>query len=337
MDFVYDGIMSFLHENGFQHRENKTVFADLFAGTGAVGKRFKQSGFNVVANDIQHYSFVTNRHYIGNTSKSLPREKSKEIFGHLNDIDGQEGYIFRNYSPGGTRGKEDVRMYFSDGNALKCDGIRIELERLLQGNEISEELYYYALASLLECIDKVANTASVYGAFLKAFKSSARKTLELKPLEIIDGSGEYQTFNDDIMSVLDKTRGHVLYLDPPYNERQYCANYHMLETISKYDNPVIAGKTGLRDYSAQKSAFCSQKTVKEAFTALLEKADFQYVFLSYNNEGLMSHETIRGIMSRFGDYKILARDYRRFKADKDGNRTHSADKTTEYLHCLVKC
>ncbi len=334
IDFISNSISSTLAD--FKENVSNLTMADLFAGTGSVGTLFKKKGFNVISNDIQHYSYVTNKHYIENTGLILPNKESTELFEHLDSMKGTEGYIFNNYSLGGTQGQEHERLYFSDENAMKCDAMRMELERLLTNKEISEGMYYYALASLLNAIDKVANTASVYGAFLKSLKKSAQKTMELKPLEIVDGTKDYKVFNDDINSVIKQIQGDVLYLDPPYNERQYCANYHMLETISKYDNPTIKGKTGLRDYVSQKSAFCSSRTVESAFENLIKDSNFRYIFLSYNNEGLMSLDTIREIMSDFGEYRAYTQDYRRFKADKTNNRKHKADSTIEYLHCLVK-
>ena len=114
---------------------------------------------------------------------------------------------------------------------------------------------------MINSIDKHANTASVYGAFLKSLKKSAVKDFELELLPIIDGNKDGKVYNEDINILIKKIKGDILYLDPPYNARQYSANYHLLETISKYDNPIIKGKTGLRDYSNQKSKFCSKSQV----------------------------------------------------------------------------
>jgi adenine-specific DNA-methyltransferase len=129
--------------------------------------------------------------------------------------------------------------------------------------------------------------------------------------------------------------GDILYLDPPYNHRQYSTNYHLLETIAKYDSPVIHGKTGLRDYTNQKSLYCSRTQVKKAFNDLIKKAKTKYIFLSYNNEGLMTHNDVKEIMSQRGKYGYFTQEYGRFKADSDKNRNHKANKTVEYLHYVV--
>ena len=306
--------------------ENK-VFADLFAGTGVIGSEFKKMGYKVIANDIQHYSYILNKHFIENNSPM-----NIELIEHLNSLEGKEGFIYNNY----CMGSGSERNYFSDFNGKKCDAIRQELEKLYKNKEIDEHQYNYFLASLINSIDKHANTASVYGAFLKSLKKSAVKDFELELLPIIDGNKDGKVYNEDINILIKEIKGDILYLDPPYNARQYSANYHLLETISKYDNPIIKGKTGLRDYSNQKSKFCSKSQVNEVFEELISDADFKYIFLSYNDEGLMSLETIKKIMEKYGEYQCFTTDYKRFRADKEENRNHKKSSTVEYLHCLIK-
>lgn len=302
------------------------VFADLFAGTGIVGSTFRKKGFEVIANDIQHYSYVLNRHFIENSDRI-----DDSVAEYLNALEGTEGFIYKNYCPGSGCG----RSYFTDENGKKCDAIRIEIDRLLNNGDISEDQYYCLLASLINSADRYANTASVYGAFLKHVKKSAAKTFRLELLPTVDGK-KGRVCNEDANRLITNISGDILYLDPPYNARQYCTNYHVLETISRYDTPVLTGKTGLRNYSDQKSKYCSKRTVSAGFDELISKADFKYIFLSYNNEGLMSLETIREIMSRYGRYEVFTKEHHRFRADKEENRNHKASTTTEYLHCLTK-
>ncbi|MCM1308571.1 MAG: DNA adenine methylase [Butyrivibrio sp.] len=302
------------------------VFADLFAGTGVVGSLYREKGYKVISNDIQYYSYVLNKHYISNMNPS-----DNNLLEHLNSLEGIKGFVYNNY----CEGSGCERSYFTDDNGMKCDVIRTELENLYKNNEISEETYFYFLASLINSIDKYANTASVYGAFLKKIKKSAGKEFKLELLPVISGE-KGKVYNTNINDLIKQISGDILYLDPPYNARQYCTNYHVLETIAKYDNPTLYGKTGLRDYKEQKSAFCSKKTVASAFEDLIKNSKFKYIFLSYNNEGLMSFETIEEIMSKYGTYTQYTQEYKRFKADKEENRHISADSTVEYLHCLKK-
>jgi adenine-specific DNA-methyltransferase len=227
------------------------------------------------------------------------------------------------------------RQYFSDENGMKCDAIRQKIEVWRNKNKINDDEYYYLLSSLLESVDKHANTASVYGAFLKKLKKSAQKTFELKPLKLILNDKEHEIYNEDINSLIKKIKGDILYLDPPYNHRQYATNYHLLETIAKYDKPEIYGKTGLRNYHLQKSCYCQKSKVKKTFKDLIMSADFKYIFLSYNNEGLMSLNDIKEILSLRGKYGYFTKKYSRFKADHDKKRNYKADHTTEFLHYVI--
>ena len=108
----------------------------------------------------------------------------------------------------------------------------------------------------------------------------------------------------------------------------------MLNTIAKYDDFTPTGKTGLRSY--ERSRWCVKNQVSLAFDDLIKKAQFKDIFLSYNNEGLMSIEQVQDTMSKYGRYDLIETDYQRFKADKTENRNHKAVGTTEYLHVLEK-
>jgi len=330
--------------------KNCNTFCDLFAGTGVVGIYFKKKGYRIIANDIQYYSYVLNRHYIGNhkeltfskllteiprLKKAKIRNRKKIVCDYLSSLKGKKGFIYNNYCLSGTRDKEIQRQYFSDENGMKCDAIRQKIEDWKKENLISNDEYYFLIATLIETIDKYANTASVYGAFLKKLKKTAQNSLVLKPVELIINDKDHKVFNDDINNIVEKVSGDILYLDPPYNHRQYATNYHLLETIAKYDNPKIYGKTGLRDYKNQKSLYCSRTQVKNAFKDLILKAKAKYIFLSYNNEGLMTLDDIREIMSLRGEYGYFAKEYNRFKADKTENRNYKAKRTVEYLHYVI--
>ncbi|MFA5298580.1 MAG: DNA adenine methylase [Lutibacter sp.] len=302
------------------------VFCDLFAGTGSVGRTFKPIVKQIIANDIEFYSYVLNRNYIGN-HQSLLYVKHLNF---LNNLKGLEGFIFQNYCENGKEG----RLYFSAENGKKIDAIRQQIEIWKNTGEITEDDYYFLLATLIESADKVANTASVYGAYLKKIKKSAQKEMILKPALFTPNSNKHQVFNADSNALIKKIKGDILYLDPPYNRRQYGSNYHLLNTIAKYDLFEPQGKTGLREY--YRSDYCKKNEVKKSFEELIKNANFKFVFLSYNNEGLMTENDVKGIMSTYGEYSLKTTNYQRFKADKTINRNHKAISTVEYLHILKK-
>lgn len=325
-------ILKAVSETCGNHLSGK-VFCDLFAGTGIVGRNFKPHVKHVIANDVEYYSYVLNRNYIGNNF-----EFDYEAFlNELNALKGEKGFVFENYSEGGKAG----RTYFTSENGQKIDAVRIQIENWKKASTITEDQYFFLLASLLESADKVANTASVYGAYLKHIKRSAAKTMVIQPAliekELFSGAlplQKNQIFQKDANQLIKEIKGDILYLDPPYNARQYGANYHVLNTIAKYDTFVPKGKTGLREY--YKSDWCRKGEVLKSFEELIENAQFPYIFLSYNNEGLMGQKEVQAVMERFGKYTLKTKKYQRFKADKTENRNHKATETFEYLHILEK-
>lgn len=305
---------------------SQRVFCDLFAGTGAVGSAFKPLVHKVIANDLESYSFVLNRHYVGNCQ---PLADWKYWLSELNNLPPvSDGFIYQNYCLGSGSG----RQYFSDANGMKIDAMRRAIGAWLADGSISQDMYYFLLCSLLEEADRLANTASVYGAFLKKLKPTAMKPLVLTPASFDCTDQQNEVFEEDANTLIRQIEGDILYLDPPYNLRQYGANYHILNTIAEYQPFIPKGKTGIPPY--KRSRYCSRVKVHQVFDDLLKNARFQYVFLSYNNEGLLSPEIIRQTMSKYGRYDCIEMRHQRFKADSNENRVHHAHATTEYLHVL---
>lgn len=319
---------------------SEKVFCDLFAGTGSVGRLFKRLGLRVIANDLQYYAYVLNKAYIeiNEPPKFLKLRKKYraavasnrarsddpviEALAFITNLPGRAGFIARNYGP------DADRLYYTSENARKADAIRQAIERWRKQQVITEQEYFYILCSLLEAIDQVANTASVYGAFLKKFKDSARKPLILRPLDLSNHVKGCKAFNEDANVLIRKLKCDVLYLDPPYNHRQYGANYHVLETIAAYDNPELTGITGMRSY--QRSRYCQPKSAKDALAHLVRSASAKHILLSYNDEGLLSRDDVREILSLRGEPVTFSKAYNRFKADN--GRHYKRDSTIEYLH-----
>lgn len=330
---------------------DEKVICDIFAGTGAVGRHFKSRGFRVIANDLQYYAFALNKAYIeinhpprfARLRRAYRTELRKlgsiasesgdstaevdEALALLNNLDGIPGFIATHYGPAGDR------FYYTRENAERADAIRQAIADWRQAGLISDQEFYYLICALIEAVDTVANTASVYGAFLKKFKSSALKPLQLKPLALTNDVGGCRVFREDANQLISRIECDVLYLDPPYNHRQYGANYHVLETIAAYDEPELRGVTGMRSY--ERSRYCQQQSAGEALADLLDKARARHVLLSYNDEGVLNLDEVRQILGRRGRVKTFNRPgYGRFKADS--GRAYKRDSTVESIH-YVRC
>jgi len=170
------------------------------------------------------------------------------------------------------------------------------------------------MASLITSSDKVANIPSVYACYLKKYKPSSLKTFKLMPIHKYTNFSNNKVFNCDISDETILNHNYdIVYIDPPYNERQYSKNYHILNLISKPDNYyTIYGKTGLVKES-NISKFCQKKNVENNIVNLIEKINTKYIFLSYSNQGLISLENLEKIASKYKRYNIYQTKYKQFK------------------------
>ena len=328
------------------------IFCDLFAGTGSVAKHFKKLGYKIISSDLLFFSYVLQKVYIEQnqypkfakllkhlkidpvkeTLFTSDSQSAKEIIKHLNNLEGVEGFIYKNYSPEGTRGQTYSRKYFTGDNSKRIDAIRGKIEEWKKSNLISEQEYYFLLASLIEAVPFVANISGTYSAFLKEWDKRAFKKLTLEVPEIIKSNETHKVYHIDGLKVLDQVKGiDILYLDPPYNERQYAPNYHILETIAKWDKPEIKGVTGMRSYENQKSEFCNPKTGIRALGEIMKKNNFKHLLLSYNDDGIMPEGEILKLFNNAGKSEISEQNYQRYKSNSNGEQKNGVKEKIYYL------
>lgn len=315
------------------------VFCDIFAGTGVVGREFKRS-HQLISNDILYFSYVLNSAYNGLPKRPSFSKLSKKLgmdpIDFLNSIDGEDlevtpsDFVAISYSPAGDAG----RQYLSIPNALKIDRIRQTINDWLQAGEISKSESHYFLASLIEDVPSVSNTTGTYGAFLKHWDSRALKPITLKHLEITESPQKNKVFNSDANELIHTISGDVLYLDTPYNGRQYSSNYHLLESLARYDEPELKGVTGTRADKSGESAYCRKNSVYESFDYLLGHANFKTIVISYSSDGLLSEDQLTELVSKHGDASTLnftKIPYRRYKRTANDERN-----VLEYLIAINK-
>ena len=307
-------------------RRHITSIIDIFSGSGAVSMHFARKGMQVYGNDILFFSYILNKAAIQIARKPKYKNLSiKDPIGYLNklsfdlaEIDRNDCFIWKNYSPH----QNCTRQYFQEKNALKIDIIRITIERWYRLKKITKDEYIYLLSRLIAAVPFVSNIAGVYGAYLKFWDKRSYKDLELKDAEFFVGlhSGNC-VYNQDYKDILPSIQADLLYADPPYNTRQYLPNYHILETIARYDYPEIYGVSGMRKYGeSEKSDFCSRAKVEQAFDSLIRQADVSTIIISYNNEGLVSTEKLCDICSAYarqGSFDLYQTPYGRYR-NKEG-------------------
>ena len=328
LDFLNDSILEVFEDNSI-NISDINIFYDLFSGTGSVAEHFKNI-FNVVGNDFLMSSYLITK--VKLLTEQPESEFLEEIFNKINTKE-FEGFITEKYSEGGKR------LYFSNKNGMKIDGIRKYLEEIKK--DLKEEEYQYIIYCLLEQVHKVSNTTGVYGAYLKKLSANALPDIKVEKLPIIKSTKTHKCYNKDCIDLLHEiNENDIIYIDPPYNSRQYGSNYHLLETIVKYDNPdiKILGKneteresiSGLRE-DLPISKWCKKGEIKLELKKILSSKS-KYIFMSYNTEGLISEEEIKEIFEEYGNLTIKYKDYKRYRS----NKRVKDKEIKELLFCLIK-
>lgn len=320
---------SILTETGWSSFEGKQI-ADLFAGTGVVSYFFRSKGAIVFSNDIEPCSATVSKAM----TECSCTEAAKHFLETMNqrfvsgDYKESVGFLTRNYSP--YEGCE--RMFFTVDNAQRMDFVRKEIEVA----NITESEKVFVLASLLVGADSVANCASVYGAYLKKFKKVAEKPLILVPIHSCSTETLSKSSSRNILDTefLQTITTELVYLDPPYNQRQYSKNYFPLSVLAlkpeDQDKLILSGKTGIPS-TCFTSPFCSKKTVAKSFETVLSNLKAKWMFLSYNSESLLTKDEVLTLLNKYGTAKCLERTYKRFQSQKSQEK-----EIKEYLFCLKR-
>ncbi len=330
-------LLPYIEDIVLKNTSRKGVFCDLFAGTHSVAAHFKKLGFQIISNDLLCLAYIFGRALIQSNSKptfakmrNLPDTSPSSLSGgmetylrvlnYLNRLDRiSDGFIFNAYCPGGDN--KYNRQYLSNSNGQKIDVVRRRIEEWRRDNLITEDEYYSLLLSLLEAVSKVTNISGTYGAYLKGWDVRTFKELTLEPITPIPSNKEHSVYQQDANRLIEHIECDILYIDPPYNTRQYITNYHLLETVARYDNPTVYGKTGLRSHSeTEKSAYCSRAECLRAFVSLISRAKAKHIIVSYNSEGIMTETEIRDVLREKGGMpELIPIDYRRFKSNSRGD------------------
>ncbi len=288
---------------------------DIFAGTGVVGEKFNSCHTRIISNDFLSANYICLQAFLG-VQDDL-HEIVCEKIEYLNNLSKEyENYFSEHFS--GT--------YFTEENARKIGAIREEIERIAETFNEKNIL----ICSLLYAVDKVANTVGHYDAF--------RKKLDmLQPIKLLvpDINYSYNTNNEvykeDANVLIKKISCDVLYIDPPYNSRQYSDAYHLLENLAEWKKPEVIGVGKKMDRSHIKSSYCL-KSATSAFEDLIRNADCRYILLSYNNTGnskdsrsnaRMSDEEILQILNDKGNVEIFETNYKAFTTGKSNGENNA--------------
>jgi adenine-specific DNA-methyltransferase len=321
-----------------------STVGDLFCGTAKVSGSLKQKGYRVIANDTLYFCTVMARamlliseepefhgvqSLLARSNNALFKSRYDDVLAYLNSVAPEKGFMYRNYSPEGTKGTEYERSYFTGENAGKIDAVRSQIEEWHRRGAINDGEQWLLIRDLLNAAMAVSNTAGTYGYFLRHLEARALKNLVLKRSRIVPGRTDHLVFNEDANELVQELELDVAYLDPPYNWRQYAAYYHLLETIARYDSPPVLGKSGLRPWEKQRSRYSIRSDAHNALTELVHRIRAKSILLSYNSDGILTHGQIMAILGAVGPTSFQKVVVPRYTSVSGGSSNLSVE---EYLY-----
>lgn len=337
LDWISENILRVTDNESFDNLK----IADIFSGTGIVSYHFRKNKAIVLSNDSELYSFTISKamniSVYSESCEKMINSIHKDI--EENKYENTFGYITKHYSPY----ENCERKFFTIDNAKIIDYIRQKIE--IYKKDLKDQDYIFLLASLIVSADNVSNVPAVYGCFLKNFKKKALKKLEYIPVHkntelALDGSASYNidVLSENFINEIKNNDTDVIYMDPPYNERQYSKNYFPLNMIAKspqelLSEPTLGGKTGIPQ-DCFISSFCkkSGNACENAFRFLCENLKARWIFISYNSESIIEKEKMLNILNEFGKVSVIEKEYKRFK-----NFRYNKDVSiNEFLFCLEK-
>jgi adenine-specific DNA-methyltransferase len=280
-------------------------------------------------------SYVFQRAYVVSRGSDASLGK---LARELSAVSPSEGFITRHFSPVGDAG----RMYFTAENAGRIDAAREELEGWRESGVIDEDTYYILLAAIIEGADRVANTAGVYASFMKRWQPNSRRRFEVKPEPPKDGApGATAHLMDAAAAAREIGDVDLIYIDPPYNSRQYVAYYHIPEIIARGwsdSDPAVRGKVGLLAGKEGRSDWSHGRRVQKLFSGLLSTTRATHALVSFNSEGHLAPKTLYGLLERAAaDGKVahFTQTYRRYRADSErAGRHYHLDRAVEHLYLV---
>lgn len=286
-------IISLLNDKGLL--DNQLTLFDAFCGTGAVADSLKDK-LNVIVNDMISWSVIYTKGRLSSPNCKF-QKLGLDPFQFLNsNNDVRHNFFYKNYSPGGSK-----RMYFTSENAGRIDYFREIIEEWKKSELINDSEYSFLLASLIESISFVSNTAGVYGAFLKHWDSRAKKPIIFRRVDANKASHlEIHSLNNKIEEIIEDIDCDILYLDPPYTQNQYGTQYHLLETLILNDNPSISPVTGSRPTTPLRSDWSKDFKSHILFDHIIAKTRARHIIFSYSVDGFLSKSFIEASLKRYG-------------------------------------
>lgn len=275
---------------------------DLFSGTSRVGHALKRAGFRVLANDHNAYAAALARCYVQADRDDLLADATR-LLEELQRLPGEPGYFTDTFCV--------KSRFFQPKNGARVDAIREAIAR----KSLDPELEAVLLVALMEAADRVDSTTGVQMAYLKDWAPRAHNDLELRLPDILPRArhGKGAAHQLDALAAASTLEADVAYLDPPYNQHKYLGNYHIWESLVRWDKPEVYGTACKRvDCRERTSAFNSRPNAAGAITALLERLRARFVVLSFNSDGYFTRDEMTALLQPHGLVAVHEHDTKRY-------------------------
>lgn len=311
--------------------------ADPMCGTASVSEALRASGYRVIASDIMTYA-------VHHARVRLLMSKAPafaglglsytDVLALLNDGKTSEGLFYREYSPEGQPlGGGQPRKYLTSANARRLDAMSSQVSVWRAQGAISDLENSLLRHNLIMAVNRVANIAGTYGHYRSTFSKASLAELTLTPARFVPGfRTDHVVLQGPAEDIAGQIAADVCYIDPPYMKRQYAANYHLIETVARGDEPVAIGVSGLRPWRDQYSVFCTRTRIQEAFRRVIEDSGCPVFLISYSSDGLLKEHELTQLFAPLGEVSFEKRVFPRFRS----NKSELGPMVTEYLITLIK-
>lgn len=305
-DWIFDIIDS--HCSG-------SSFCDIFAGTGIVAKTALNKMSKVIVNDFLYSNeLIYKAFFMQSTYRQEKIERYRDVFLSLQESELKENYISTNFG-----GK-----FFSHNDAILIGEIREQLE---VAKDLNEKERAILIASLLYSADRIANTVGHYDAYIKGH--SLKDQFKFDLISPYHTESKVKIYREDANSLAKSLDCDIVYIDPPYNSRQYSRFYHVLENIATWKKPDLYG-VALKPKPENMSAYC-RATALETFVSLINDLQCKYILVSYNNTyasksssslNKMTIDNIKQVLTLKGTLSCFETSHQFFNAGKTSFSDH---------------
>lgn len=316
----------FIREIADRYCTDVASFADIFSGTGSVSYAFRDR--KLILNDFLYSNYLSNLAWF--SPEPFDKVKVMALIDGYNCLDtSEDNYMSLNFSD----------TYFSAANCRRIGAIREDIERQYRQGCINMREKAIIVTSLLYAMDRIAATCGHYDAWRQGADLSASLELRMLDVDMSNNEGN-EIFSEDTNALVRHISADIVYIDPPYNSRQYSDAYHLLENVARWEKPEVKGKARKMDRSGIKSDYSTQRAEK-AFSDLISHIDASYILLSYNNmqekgdsrsNAKITDSTIMSVLSKRGEVSVFSTEHRAFSAGK----SHISGNEERIFLCRIK-